>query len=172
MTSVRSIVFECHGYRGEESHERCRAVEEHVMECIKGECRIESVTMREICVAGDAMQPTIEVMYSRGDYRKLIPRVDDALSEIGLVAARVLVSTVASRVVSAMVAGAGAGGLAGSAAGSASKGGRLGAAAGMLAGTLLGAAVGALVGTAAKKRTLGFIGTKQSGKWHIKRFPR
>ena len=173
MAHVRSVVFECHGYRGAASYERCRAVEEHVMARIEGECRIESVTMRELCVGGDVVQPTIEVMYSKGDYRKLIPRVDEALLEIGLVAAKALVSTVASHVASATAAaaGAGAGGLAGSAVGSRSSSG-LGTAARPLAGTLLGVAVGALEGNAAEKRRLGFIGTKQSGEWHIKKFPR
>ena len=171
MTHVRSVVLECHGYRGAASYERCGAVEEHVMACIEGGCRIESVTMRELCVGGDVVQPTIEIVYSRGDYRKLISRVDEALLEIGLVAAKALVSTVVSHVASAAAAGAGAGGLAGGAAGSRSRSG-LGTAAGPLAGTLLGAAIGALEGNAAEKRRLGFIGTKQSGKWHIKKFPR
>lgn len=170
MTYVRSVVFECNGYRGVASYERCKAVEEHVMACIEGECKIESVTMRELCVGGDVVQPTIEVVYSRGDYRKLIPRVDEALLEIGLVAAKALVSTVVSHVASAAAAGAGVGGLAGSAAGSRSRDG-LGTAVGLLAGTLVGTAVGALVGKATEKRRLGFIGTKQSDKWHIKRFP-
>ena len=159
MTRLRSILFECHGYRGKESYERRRAVEEHVMGRIEGECRIESVAMRELCVEKNAVQPTVEAVYSGGDYRKLIPRVDGALLEIGLVAARALVSTVAPR----------AGGAAGPAR---PRSGGAGAAAGLLAGTLLGAALGALAGKAAEERTLGFIYTKQSGRWHAKRFPR
>lgn len=172
MTVVYSIVLKCHGYSGVASHERCRAVEEHVTGVVEGKCHIEYVTMRELCVAGDSIQPTIEVVYSEGDHKELIPKIDDALSEIGLVAAKVLVSTVASHVVSAMIAGAGVGGLAcSSLAGSASKGSRLETAAAALAGTLVGAAAGALVGKAAKKKKRVFIGTKNSGKWYIKRFP-
>lgn len=171
MTHVRSVVFECNGYRGVASYERCKAVEEHVMACIESECRIESVTMRELCVGGDVVQPTIEVMYSKGDYRKLISRVDKALLEIGLVAAKALVSTVVSHVASVAAAGAGVGGLAGSVAGSRSRS-ELGTAVGLLAGTLVGAAIGALAGKATEKRRLEFIGTKQSGEWHIKKFPR
>lgn len=173
MTRARSIVFECHGYRGKESYERRRAVEEHVMGRIEGECRIESVAMRELCVEKNAVQPTVEVVYSSGDYRKLIPRVDGALLEIGLVAARALVSTVEPREGGAAAAGPGPGAPAGGAAGPARpRSGGAGAAAGLLAGTLLGAALGALAGKAAEKRTLGFIYTKQSGRWHAKRFPR
>ena len=172
MTRVRSIVFECSGYRGAESHERRKAVEEYVMGCIEGECKIESVTMREACVAGDAVQPTVEVMYSRGDYRRLIPLVDGALQDIGLVASKALVSTVAPHVAGMVAAGVGVGGgLAGVAAGRRRRGGGPETAAAVLAGTLIGAAVGALAGKAAEGRTLGFIGTKQSDKWHIKRFP-
>lgn len=168
MTRLRSILFECHGYRGKESYERRRAVEEHVMGRIEGECRIESVAMRELCVEKNAVQPAVEAVYSGGDCRKLVPRVDGALLEMGLVAARALVSTVAPRAGGAAAA-AGAGGAAGPAR---PRSGGAGAAAGLLAGTLLGAALGALAGKAAEERTLGFIYTKQSGRWHAKRFPR
>lgn len=172
MTRTHSIVFECSGYRGAASYKRCRVVEEHVMRCIEGECSIESVTMKELCVGGDVIQPTVEVVYSKGDYQKMIPGIDEALLEIGLVATKALVSTVVSHVASAMIAGAGAGGLAGGAAGHKSRGNGTATAAGLIAGTLIGAAVGALTGKAAEKRTLGSIATKESGKWHIKRFPR
>ena len=172
MTRTRSIVFECIGYRGAASYKRCRVVEDHVMRCIEGECSIESVTMRELCVGANVIQPTVEVAYSKGDYRRMIPGIDEALLEIGLVATKALVSTVVSHVASAMIAGAGAGGLAGGAAGHKSRGNGTATAAGLIAGTLIGIAVGALAGKAAEKRTLGSIATKESGRWHIKRFPR
>ena len=172
MTRTRSIVLECIGYRGAASCKRCRAVEEHVMGCIEGECSIESVTMRELCVGANAIQPTVEVVYSKGDYRKMIPGIDEALLGIGLVATKALASTVVSHVASAMIAGAGAGGSAGGTAGRRSRGGGTATAAGLIARTLIGTAVGALSGKAAEKRTLGCIATKESGRWHIKRLPR
>lgn len=143
------------------------------MRCIEGECSIESVTMRELCVgANDVIQPTVEVVYLKGDYQKMIPGIDEALLGIGLVATKALVSTVVSHVAGAMIAGAGVGGLAGGTAGRRSRGGGTATAAGLIAGTLIGTAVGALAGKAAEKRTLGSIATKESGRWHIKRFPR
>lgn len=172
MSGARSILFECSCYGGGQSHERCRAVEEYVMESAGEACAIKSVTVREIDVGGDGVvQPAVELVYSKGDYRRLIPMVDEALVKIGIVAVKALVSTVATRAVEGAIAGAGAGGLAGGAAARGTRnGGSSGAA--VLAGTLLGAALGAIGGKSVEKRVLSHVAAKQSGKWVVKRFPR
>ena len=169
MTRVRSILFECSCYRGKASHERCRAVEEHVMGCVEGACGLESATMRELDMGGGIVQPTVELVYTAGSYRKLVPLVDEALRETGLVAVKALVSSVASHAVEGVVAGAGAGWLAGSAAARKSGGGRTDAA--VLAGTVIGAALGAIGGKLAKERLLGHVATRHAGGWEFKRFP-
>ena len=171
MTRIRSILFECSCYSGETSNERCRAVEEHVMKSVEDACRLERVVVREIKVGGGVVQPTVELVYSKGDYQRLIPLADKALSEIGVVTAKALVSTMASRAVEGAITGAEIGGLVG---GVVAQGGRDRGrdAAAVLAGTLVGAALGAIGGKAAKKRELDFIAAKQAGKWHVKKFPR
>lgn len=116
MKHIHSILFECNAYRGEASHERCKAVEEHVAGCVGPACRIDSTTMRENDMGGGVVQPTLEIVYTRGDYKELIPKVDKALLDIGVVAFKALVSRVASYAAEAAIAGVGAGALAGGAA--------------------------------------------------------
>ena len=168
----RSIVFECGCYGGGSSHERCRAVEEHVMDSAGTACEIKSVTMREIDMdGGGVVQSTVELVYSRGDYRRLIPMVDEALAEVGIVAVKALVSSVVSRAAEGAIAGAGMGGIAcGAAAQGSRDGGRTAGAA--LAGMLIGAAIGAIGGSAVKKRVLDHVAFKQSGRWIVKRLTR
>ena len=169
MTGVRSILFECSCYSGEASHERCKAVEECVMECISGACRLESATMREVDIGDGVVQPSVELVYSVGNYRRLIPMVDEALREIGIVAVKALVSSVASRAVEGVIAGAGAGWLAGGVASRGSSG--RAAAAAMLASTAIGAALGAIGGKTAKERSPRFVATRHAGGWTVKRLP-
>lgn len=161
MTHMRSILFECCCYRGRASNERCRAVEEHVMGRVEDACRLESAAMREIGVGGGIVQPTVELVYSTGSYRRLVPLVDEALREIGIVAVKALVSRVAPRAAGGAIARAGAGRQAG--------GGQTAAA--VLAGTVLGAALGAIGGRLARERSLDYVATKHAGGWAIKRFP-
>lgn len=169
MTRVRSILFECSCYRGKASHERCRAVEEHVMGCVEDACGLESATMRELDMGDGIVQPTVELVYSKGNYRRLVPMADEALREIGIVAVKALVSSVASHAAEGVIAGAGAGWLAGSAAARGSSGGRTGAA--VLAGTVIGAALGAIGGSLAKERSLNHVATRHAGGWAVKNFP-
>ena len=171
MTRVRSILFECGCYSGEASYERCKAVEEHVMERVGDACGLESVTMRELDMGGSVFQPTIEMVYSKGNYRSLIPAVDGALRKIGIVAVKALVSSVAPRAVEGVVAGAGAGWLAGSVAARGARGSG-GKAAAVLASTMIGAALGAVGGRMATERALDFVAARHAGGWTIKRIPR
>ena len=171
MTGVRSVLLECSCYSGRASHERRKAVEECAMERVTGACRVESATMREVDMGDGVVQPSVELVYSKGNYRRLIPMVDGALREIGIVAVKALVSTVAPRAVEGVVAGAGAGWLASGAAARGSRGDSGRTAAAMLAGTVIGAALGAIGGRMAKERSLRFVATRHAGGWAVKRFP-
>lgn len=171
MTRVRSILFECNCYSGDASNERCRAVEEHVMECVGDVCGLESVTMRELDMGGSVFRPTIEMVYSKGNYHSLIPKVDEALREIGIVAVKALVSSVVSHAVEGVVAGAGAGWLAGSVAARGARGSG-GKAVAVLASMVIGAALGAAGGKMATERVLDFVATRHAGGWTIKKIPR
>lgn len=172
MTGVRSILLECSCYSAMASHERRKAVEECVMESVSGACRVESATMREVDMGDGVVQPSVELVYSGGNYRRLIPMVDGALREIGIVAVKALVSTVEPRAAEGVIAGAGAGWLAGGAAASGSYGGSgRTAAAAMLAGTVIGAALGAIGGKTSRERSLMFVATRHAGGWAVKRFP-
>lgn len=168
MTRMHSILFECSCYRGKASRERCKAVEEHVMGRVEGACGLESAAMRELDMGGGIVQPTVELVYSTGSYRRLIPIVDEALREIGVVAVKALVSHVVSHTVEGAIAGAGAGLLAGGATTRGTRGGRTAA---VLASTAIGAALGAIGGKLAKERSLAYIATRHAGGWTIKRFP-
>lgn len=175
MKRVHSILLECNAYRGKASHERCKAVEEHVAGRVGPACGLESATMRENDMGGGVVQATIELVYTRGDCREIIPAVDKALLDIGVVALKAFVSSVASYAAEAVIAGAGAGALAGGAVAGGSRqrrrGGRRSAFA-VLAGTLVGAAVGAAVEKVVENRAPYRIAVKRSGKWHIKSIPK
>lgn len=174
MTAVTSIRLECGGRCGAVPPGRRREVEERVARRVGGECRLVSVAMDAPQGAGGAAAPpAIEVRYLRGDYRRLIPLVDDELTGMGLEADRALVSTVLTRMASSVAAGAGAGRAAGGTmAASRFRGSRPGTAAGMLAGAMVGAALGALAGRATERRAPRLVGTKRSGRWTIRKFRR
>lgn len=177
MKHAHSILFECNAYRGEASHERCKAVEEHVAGCVGQACMIESATMRENDVGGDVVQPTFEIVYTKGDYKEIIDKVDKALLDIGVVAFKALVFNLVSHAAEAAITGAGAGALVGDAVagGSRQRGDKrsaLAELAGMLVGAAVGAAAGAVVGKVAKNRVPYRIAVKRSGEWHIKSIPK
>ena len=172
MKNVRSILLECNCYRARPSYERCKAVEEHVMGRIGKACRLESATMREVDMGDGVVQATVELVYTGGDCRDIIPRIDRALLDIGVVAFKAIVSSVVSHAAKAIIAGAGAGALASGAASGGSKNGGGRAALAVLAGTLIGAAVGAAAGTLVRNRVPYYIATKRAGRWHVKRFPK
>ena len=173
MKNVHSILLDCNCYRGKPSPERCRAVEDHVMACVGPMCGLESATMREIDMGDGVVQATFELVYTSGKYKEIIPVVDKALLDAGIVAFKALLSAVASHAVEAIIAGAGTGALAGGAAtsGGARNSGRRTAFA-----VLAGALVGALVGAAAEKlvedRVPYCIATKRSGRWNVRMLPR
>lgn len=172
MKRVHSILFECNSYRGRASHERCKAVEEHVSECVGTACRLESATMRENDMGGGVVQATIELVYTKGDCREIIPRADMALLDIGIVAFKALVSSVASYAAEAVIAGAGAGAIAGDVATKEDRRSGKRDAFAVLAGTLIGAAVGAVAEKMVRSRVPYRIAVKQSGKWHIRNIPK
>lgn len=173
MKSVHSILLDCNCYRGKPSHERCRAVEDHVMVSVGDMCGLESATMREIDMGGGVVQATFELVYTKGDCRDMIPQIDKALLDAGIVAFKALVSTVASHAAEAIIAGARTGALAGgtAAGGGAKNGGRRTAFA-VLAGALVGAAVGAAVEKLVDDRVPYCIATKRSGRWRIRGLPK
>ena len=173
MKRVHSVLLECNCYRGKPSHERCRAVEDHVMACVGTTCGLESATMREIDMGDGVVQATFELVYTSGKYNEIIPVVDRALMDAGIVAFKALVSAVASHAAEAIIAGAGTGALAGGAAasgGSRNGGGRTAFA--VLAGALVGAAVGAAAEKLVEDRVPYCIATKRSGRWHVKMLPK
>ena len=174
MTGVRSVLLECSCYSGRASHERRKAVEECAMERVTGACRVESATMREVDMGDGVVQPSVERVYSGGNYRRLIPMVDGALREIGIMAVKALVSAVEPLAAEGVIAGAGAGWLAGGAAAAGGSRGGSGrsAAAAMLAGTVIGAALGAIGGKTSRERSPMFVATRHAGGWAVKRFPR
>ena len=176
MKRVHSILFECNAYRGEASHERCKAAEEHVAGCVGPACRIESATMRENDVGGGVVQPTFEIVYTEGDYKEIIDNVDRALLDIGVVAFKALVSSLASYAVEATIAGAGAGALVGGTAAGGDRRNDQRSALAEIVYMLVGGAVGGAVGFAAErmaeKMVPCHIAVKQSGEWHIKSIPK
>lgn len=175
MKGIRSVLFECNCYRSRPSYERRMAVEEHVKRHVGTACRLESAAMREIDMGDSTVQATFELVYARGDCREIIPRIDRALLDVGIVAFRALVSGVDPRAAEAVVAGAAATGREGEPArgggGGARRGGRRTAFA-VLAGTLVGAAVGAASGTIVENRVPYNIAVKRLGRWHVQRLPR
>ena len=173
MSKVRSILFECNCYRGGRSRERCRAVEDYIMERVGASCGLESATMREIDVGDGVVQATFELVYTKGNCGEIIHMVDRALLDAGIVAFKALVSVVASHAAEAIIAGAGTGALAGGAAtsGGAKNGGRRTAFA-VLAGALVGGLVGAAVEELVEDRVPYRIATKRSGRWHVRPIPR
>lgn len=173
MKKVHSVLLDCNCYRGSPSHERCRAVEDHVMVCVGDVCGLESATMREIDMGDGVVQATFELVYTSGDCREIIHVVDKALLDAGIVAFKALVSSVASHAAEAIIAGAGTGALAGGAAasGGTKNGGRRTAFT-VLAGALVGAAVGAAVEELVEDRVPYRIATKRSGRWHVRAIPR
>ena len=128
--------------------------------------------MREIDMGNGVVRVTVELVYTRGDYKDIIPRADSALLDVGIVAFKALVSSVASHAAEAVISGAGAGALAGGVAARESGQGRGRAAVAVLAGALIGAAVGAAGDKLAESREPYCVATKQSGRWHIKRVPK
>lgn len=172
MKYIHSILFECNAYRGEASHERCRAVEEHVAGCVGPACRIDSTTMKENDMGGGVVQPALEIVYTKGDYREIINEVDKALLDIGVVAFKALVSRVASYAAEAVIAGVGAGALAGGAAAGGSKRDDKRSALAEIAGMLVGAAAGFAVEKMTEKKVPYRIAVKRSGEWHIKNIPK
>lgn len=105
MRAVRSILFECNGYRGKPSYERRRAVEEHVKGRVDSACGLESATMREIDVGGGILRVTVELVYTKGNCREIIPLVDSALLDVGVAAFKAVVSSVASHAAEAVISG-------------------------------------------------------------------
>ena len=108
MRGIHSILVECNCYRSRPSYERCKAVEEHVMRYVGVACRLESAVMREIDMGDSTVQATFELVYAGGDCREIIPRIDRALLDVGIVALRALVSGVDPQAAEAVVAGAAA----------------------------------------------------------------
>lgn len=167
MKGVRSILFECSCYSGKASYDRCKVIEEYVMGCVEDVCRLETVTMREMDKGGNVIQPTIELVYSGGNYRTLISRVDEVLREAGIVAIKALVSRVVSHAVEGVIAGAGAGWLAGNAVSRESHGS--GRTVAVLVSTMIGAAVGSIGGKLATERALDFVAIKYADGWTFKK---
>ena len=175
MKNVRSILLECNCYRSGPSYERRKAVEEHVMRHVGAACRLESAVMREIDMGDSTVQATFELVYAGGDCREIIPRIDRALLDVGIVALRALVSGVDPQAAEAVVAGAaatdGTGAPARGGGAGARSVGRRGAFA-VLAGTLVGAAVGAAAGAIVENRIPHHVAVKRLGRWHVKRLSR
>ena len=167
MKNVRSILFECSCYSGDMSHDRCKVIEEYVMGHVEDACRLETVTMREMDKGGNVIQPTIELVYSEGSYRKLVHMVDEVLREAGIVAIKALVSRVVSHAVEGVIAGAGAGWLAGSAATRGSRGN--GKTVAVLVSTMIGAAAGSIGGKLATERALDYVAIKYADGWTFKK---
>lgn len=145
-------MIECNNYIGIISEERCITVEEFVKEKIKDHCELKKVTMKEIQIQDNLIQPTITILYNTGETQPLIELIDESLTEIGVTAIKIIVSKIASRAVEGALVGGGTGLVAGRNSNP-------------VAITLIGALVGGLVGSAIEKRIIEYVATKNSGNW-------
>lgn len=153
---MKEIMIECNNYVGEMSEERCNTIKEFVTEKIKNNCELRTVSMKEIQIQDNLIQPTLTVLYDTGESQSLIELIDESLTEIGITAIKIIVSKIASRLAEGLLAGGGVGLVAGRNTNP-------------VAVTLIGALVGGLVGSTVEKRITEYVATKNSGDWIIEK---
>lgn len=149
---MKELLIECNNYFGDISEERCRLVESFVAEKIKNHCKLNSITMREITIQDNLIQPTLSIRYAVGKTPPIIELVDQSLIEIGITAIKMVVSRIASRAAEGALAGGGVGLVAGKGSSPAAT-------------TLIGALMGGLIGGMVEKRVVEYVATKSSGDW-------
>lgn len=153
---THELLIECNNYCGSPSPERCAAIEKYLKQKIDRKCANSSVKMAEIEVTSNLINPQIVIRYANPDHAYVMNHVDNLLLEVGLCAAKAVVS----KIVSHAVEGALAGGATGAVLGSSSRKGN-----NALAAMFVGALLGGLAGSLAEKGILELVATKESGTW-------